>query len=326
MKEQNIFTQQAVNLLAEKGLKLDANETAFLDRELTQLRAKVFDVVYPNLLARSFLPMATDIAATASSFAYKVWDRKGKAKVGANESDDAPRVDVTAREVTGKVFPIIASYGYGVDELAESVRLGTSLDAKRAMAVRDAIEEGVDEMLAMGNTGAPGESNLITQGILDHDDIAGAANVRVIPLTDWTSATSAATFISELNSLRNAVPGGSKQRFRATDIVLPADRYELIASKPYGVDSDRTVLSWFEQNNNIKISAWYRGEGLGVNSNGRAIVYQKDPNVLEGVVPMEFTQLPPQARNYEFVIPCRARCGGVKVYQPLGVYYGDFAA
>ncbi|MDB4995196.1 MAG: hypothetical protein JWM74_2628, partial [Myxococcaceae bacterium] len=41
----------------------DADETLFLERELTQLRTKMFTVLFPPSLARSFAPKATDIAS-----------------------------------------------------------------------------------------------------------------------------------------------------------------------------------------------------------------------------------------------------------------------
>ena len=31
-----------------------------------------------------------------------------------------------------------------------------------------------------------------------------------------------------------------------------------------------------------------------------------------------------QARTLEFIVPCQARCGGVKIYQPSAMRYVDF--
>ena len=87
-----------------------------------------------------------------------------------------------------------------------------------------------------------------------------------------------------------------------------------------------TILRSFLANNPYirNIDQWYRLDGAGAGGKNRGIVYKRDPMVLEGVVPLDFEQLPPQARNLEFVVPCQARCGGVKIYQPSAMRYVDF--
>jgi hypothetical protein len=322
----DLFFQRAVQILeGHDGVRLDANETAFLERELTQLRTKIFEVVYPDMLGRRFVPMATDIAASAEKYAFKVWDKVGKAKVAANDSDDAPRIDVTGKELNGKVYPVIASYGWGLNELREAIRTNTPLQSQRALAARSAIETGIDEMLANGYTDQPGETNLVTKGLLNNADVEGLGYAT---LTNWTQATAATTIENELNAWINGIISGSKQKFLPTNVLLPPSRHEIINTKRVGVDNDTTIKASFLKNNpHIKaIDPWWRLEGIGTNSTGRGLVYQKDPLVLEGVVPVDFEQLPPQARNFEFIVNCFGRCGGVKVYQPLAMKYGDFPA
>lgn len=325
----DLFFNKAVQLIEEHAnVRLDSNETAFLERELTQLRARAFQVEYPDLLARRFLPMASDIASSAERYAYKVWDSSGKAKVGANDSDDAPRIDVSAKELTGKVYPVIASYGWGLNEMREAIRTGTPLNEQRVIAARDAIERGVDHMLAFGDTGAAGETNLVTTGLVNNGDVAGNGNARVASLANWTMATDADDILEDLYGLVSTIVTESKQRFIPDAILLPVDRYSILAQKKVGVDNDTTILRSFLANNPFiqSVDQWYRLDDQGTNGKGRVVVYRRDPMVLEGVVPQEFEQLPPQARNYEFVVPCHARCGGVKVYQPLAALYGDFPA
>jgi hypothetical protein len=320
----DIFIQRALRVLEDNDVHLDASETAFLERELTQLRTKVFEVVYPDLLGRKFVPLASDIAASADKYSFKVWNKTGLAKVGAHDSDDAPRIDVSATEITGKVYPIIASYGWGMNELREAARTGTPLSDQKSKAARDAIERGIDEMLANGYTPQTGETNLITTGLLNNGDV----DDTIDSWTKWTSATSVATILGDLNTTVGNIVSGSKQRWIPDTIVLPTPYYNIIATKMVGTDNDTTILRSFLNNNPYikNVEQWYRADSIGTNSTGRALVYKKDPMVLEGVVPSEFEQLPPQARNYEFVVPCIARCGGVKVYQPTAMRYADFAA
>jgi hypothetical protein len=322
------FIQSALRVLEDNDVRLDANETAFLERELTQLRSKVFEVVYPDLLGRRFAPMATDIASSAERYSYKVWDHKGNAKVGANDADDAPRVDAVAKEITGRVYPVVASYGWGLNEMREAARVGAPLGAQKALAARHAIEVGIDEMCAQGYTSQVGETNLITRGILNNTDVAGAANARVQSLTNWTMATDPDVILEELYGMVSKIVVDSKQSFIPNKLILPTNRYSIVSQKKVGVDNDTTILRSFLANNPFvkSVEQWYRCDGAGTNSKGRVVLYQLDPMVLECVIPQEFEQLPPQARNYEFVVNCQARCGGVKVYQPSAMLYGDFPA
>src|SRR5690606_39298439 len=62
----------------------DANETLFLQRQLEQVRAKIFETEYPELKGRRLFPLATDIAASAETYVYFVYDMAGQAKVIAN--------------------------------------------------------------------------------------------------------------------------------------------------------------------------------------------------------------------------------------------------
>ena len=64
-------------------------------------------------------------------------------------------------------------------------------------------------------------------------------------------------------------------------------------------------------------------ETAGAASARRLVAYKKDPNMLQGIIPQEFEQLPPEAVGYETIINCHMRIGGIELYQPLSVCYLD---
>ena len=49
----------------------------------------------------------------------------------------------------------------------------------------------------------------------------------------------------------------------------------------------------------------------------RMLTYQRDPEILELIIPQDFEQFPPQARNLAFVVPCHARIGGVVTHPAI---------
>jgi len=64
--------------------RFDANETAWTDRQATQIRSKLFEVKYADLKAMDLIPLATDIAAEPGPYVYNVLDTVGEAKVIAS--------------------------------------------------------------------------------------------------------------------------------------------------------------------------------------------------------------------------------------------------
>ena len=323
------FNSKAISIIAAKsGVRLDANETSNIERTLTQLRTTVYEDIYEPLIGRTLMPFASDIAADADTYSYQVDSLTGKASIGASSADNPPRVGAKSREVLGKVYNITDSFGYDVLDIARAARLGNPLSVRLARAARTIIEQGIDTMLAFGHTGSPGETNTVTSGLLNNTDIEGAGAARVQSLTNWTAASDPDDILGELFALSNAPGEETDGAYQPTDMVLPLARFNVINSLKVGVDSDKTVLAWFLSNStNVKsVRGWGKAEGIGANSTGRALVYRKDPMILEGIVPQEFAMLPPQAKNFEFEVPCYARCGGVKVYAPSANAYGDFAA
>ena len=316
----DLFTKKFVDGFNDKGMRLDANETAFLERELTQLRTKTFDVLYAENIARSLVPKATDIASSAERYEYKIYNRIGKARIGSYDAS-GPDVDLEATPAQGTVLPVTASYKWNINEMREAIRAKIPLSEKKAMNAREAIELGIDDMLFDGVPDADSSASAVIRetGISNNADVEG---LGIESLSDWTGATPVTTIQSEIYAMLTAVRKNSLQRFNPDTLVLPLDRYNLIAQKNVDSTNQMTILQSIVKNNPFlkSIQAWHK-----LDADDRAIAYAKNPMVLEGVIPQEFEQLPPQARGFNFVVDCHARCGAVKVYHPTGMIYGDFA-
>lgn len=307
------------------GVRLDANETAFLERELTQVRSKTFETMFGAVKALSFFPLATDVAASADTYTYKVYTDYGEAKIGARGTDNPPRVGVTAKEVTGKVYPIDAAYGWDINEIAEAMRVGVPLSQRLSMAARRVIARGIDQMVFNGRPASGASSNLVTTGAANAADVT----VHGSDFTHWVLGTTTYdTIIDEFLATHDAQTLACKDNedLMSDRCLMPTNRYNVMKSTKVGVDSSLTVLKYLELNTNLKIDPWYKLTGAGASSKDRAVFYKYAPDVAEAVAPVIFEQLSPQARNYEFEVPCFGRAGGTKVYQPVGFRYRDFAA
>jgi|GEM_PF-880585 len=311
----------------------DANETMFLERELTQLRAKMYEVAFLPTLARTFAPKATDIAASASTYSYKVMKPVGRAKLITYKSDDIPRVDVAAEEVLGKVTPIGAAYGWDINELREAARLGVQLSDSKARAAADFIERGIDEVLAFGSLA---DEN----GVLPDVGLNGLVNnpfvaaLGVMGGGAWLTAAGAPPttpldpdiILADLARLAAEVGNYSDNQWAADTLLLPTRYFSYIQQTPFSALTGESILTIFRRNNpNITtIAPWHRLNKAGVGGVPRAISYRKTPDVLEAIIPQEFEVMPPEQKVFEFLHNCHARCGGVKIYQPLAMRYLDF--
>lgn len=323
-----ISEQQFLALQRQKLINhFDANETVFLERELTQLRAKTFTVQYVAPMARMFIPKANDIASSATTFSYKVFDEKGMAKFISYKSNDIPRVDLSVKEVLGKVRPIAAAYGWDINELREAARMSTSLPEMKAKAAANFIERAIDTILAFGSlpdeTGAMPDVGLV--GFANNSIVAG---LGIIPLSFWTGgAIAAATVMAELNTMVAQIGNDSDNVWEANTLLLPTKQYKYVEQATFSSLTGETILTVFKRNNTqvTLIAPWAKLKTAGATNGPRAIAYMRDASILEAIIPQEFEVFPPEMQGLEIVYNCHARCGGTKIYQPLAVRYGDFA-
>ena len=302
--------------MARRNIRLDAGETAALARQLEYIYAKTYDVKYAELKARRFIPVDTSVDAGAEFFTYRQWDMFGMAKIIANYADDLPRVDVLAKEYPAAIKSLGASYGYSIQDLRRSAMSGSQLDSRRATATRRANEQAVDEIAAFGNAAA---------------GLGGFTNNANVPLVaadnnPWDTATPLEV-IADANKLVNSIILATLETFEPDTLLLDTHSFEVMNTTPMSTtgDADKTILRFFLDNNPYirNVDQWVKLTDAGAAGVTRIIAYKRDAEVLGLVIPQEFEQFPPQARNLEFVIPTHSRIGGVSVQYPLAMAYMD---
>lgn len=296
----------------------DSQETATFNRKLEYVLTRTYDKKYPDLKARLFLPVNTEIPTGAESFVWRAFDYAGMAKIIANFADDLPLVDVIAAEVAQKLKSVGDGYSYSIQDLRASAMAGTNLDTKRASAARKVIDNTIEQIAAIGNSaaGLPGFLNNANVTVLSAPgDIQG----------NWPALTPK-QILADLNAIVDKMVVTSKEAFKPNTLLLPTSRYRLIASTTMSDLDQRTILDVFLANSPdiTNVDSWTYLETADTAGTGpRAVAYNRDPEYVELVIPQEFEQLPPQAVNLAFKVPCHARIGGVVIYYPLSVIYAD---
>lgn len=299
---------------------LDANESAFFQRELEFVKANTYDVKYAELKARRLFPLNPEADPGATKITYQQYDQTGIAKIIANYADDLPRADVKGKEFSSPVKELGAAYGYTIKEIRSSTMVGKKLDQRRSNAARRAIAQAENKFAFIGDsaTGLPGFlSNVNVPTVTLPADGTGASKL-------WTTKTPA-QILRDLNLLANAPAVNTKGVEVADTLLLPLQQFTLIASTPRSDNSDTTILKYFLANNPfIKQVEWVNElAGAGVTATDRAVAYRRDPMALTLEVPSDFEQLEPEKRNLEYIIDCIESFGGVIIYYPLSIAFGD---
>jgi hypothetical protein len=332
----NILRQLGLDS-SDSGQRLDAdvvqNSTLFLERELTQFRDRLFEVQYLELKAQQFIPIATDIDPLLDTYEYYVTDYSGQARIIAKGATDIPQVSLGTKAANGKVVTLGLGYGFDIDEMRLAVRLRKPLESRLAEATRKGHLVSIDELLRTGKLASTGQVANDLGGFLNCPDVPCTGDSGAPTLHAWLSVGSTPTNIQVYQDMVNLAARPqirTKGIYVADTMLLASPLYQYVASTPmFTTGSETTILSYFLRNStNIKnVSQWISldnsGDGtIGTASYHQIVVYKRDKACLEGVVPVDFEQFPPEVRGFRTQVKCRSKCGGVKWYVPDSAEYG----
>lgn len=317
--------QKSLELMAQTNLRFDASESTNFARELLKVRTRVFEVQFPELKAQNFIPKNTECNDTDEQYTYHTMSEYGTTMLGASYTGTAPRADVSSVENAPQgIKPITASYGYDFQEARVSARLGSQLPQRKANAARKAIAQEVNRILTFGDTTRYG---ITMYGIanlsntLSFTPATGAAGSKL-----WSLKTPD-EILADMFAIATGIVTNSNDVEHPDTLLLPLASYEIVSTRRLGDGSDTTILKHFlAVSQHVKSVESWSALDSAPNSEwtGRRMVcYQKNPDKLDYILPVEFEQFPPQMVNMETVTGCHARIGGVVLYAPKSVSYGD---
>ena len=308
---------------ADPRFRADASNSIFFARELLRVRSQAFETKYLEFEAQKHIPRNTEVTPADESYTYQVYDQVGRAGTRHAYTRPGPRADVTAVEATPKLIrPMTSSYGYDFQEVRASMQTGKRLPQRTANAARRAIAQEVDEILSIGGSvnGVSMEGLATLSGTLTYTVPLGAAGSKY-----WTLKTPDEV-LADLNGMTNQIVTNSSGREKPDTMLLPLAAYHHISQTPMRDGSTETIMEFFRRTSPyIKtIDQWTRLDSHATAwTGGRAIVYKKDPEKLDYLLPVEFEQFAPQMVGFETSVNCHGRIGGVVLYYPKSVNYAD---
>jgi len=317
------------------GERIDAAGTAFFLRDLTDIYSRTFDVKYGNLKARQILPFYSGVDAAAEGYVWRQYDKRGAASIVHDYASDFPNVDVVAKEVQARCYSLGASYQYSIMDLRKAAKAGVPLEARRAMMAREAIENAIEQIAFFGvqtTTGTTTQPLLNAPSLVNTADQLGTYGLTNFPgltvdalTNDWTApSTSVATIMADFNNEQLQVVNGSLGVHSPDTMVLPLSMYARLATTARSVTfTDDTILQFMQ-----KQSPWLKNVFFtpmletastkqdNLTPGPMGLLFERNEENVQFVMPQEFEQFPPQAVNMMFKIPCHARIGGIRVSYP----------
>jgi hypothetical protein len=294
----------------------DATENYHFARQLEAVRAKVLEVQYGPLKAADAIPMKTDIDPGAEAYTYRVDDEVGAAALVADMADDGPTVDVKGSEVTSKIRSAKDKYIYTVQDVRNSRMSGRDLPMGKARAARNAIARLIDNVMLLGDgslayLGLRGLYNLASTNT--YALATGAAGA-----TTFASKT-ADEILADLHGVCDEITVDTKELFDATDLHMPLVEYQRISRMRIGPDTSETVLTHFlktraDMKKPVTVTATAK-------QSTKLVAFCKNPDVLEGILPIAFEQFAPQYAGSKIITECHGRTGGVVAYHTLAICY-----
>jgi hypothetical protein len=323
------FTQDAIESINRTGKRLhevfnmDAGEAAFFARQLEFIKAKTYDVKFPEYPAQRLLPISTEAGPGAESITYRQYTPVGLMKLLASYADDLPYSDTYGKEFTVAVKGFGGAYRYDIQEIRNALQAGVPLTQRKANSARLAYEQKVNKygFLADGSATYGG-----LYGLFYNPNVTKMS----APTGGWcdkygiNAGATPDQIIADVNTAINYVQTLTLKVERVDTVLMPVSHLSYIATVPRSAVSDTTILQ-FLKNNHPGVEFEGINEAAALNplpsgASGPAnilIAYRKDPDAVTMEIPQPFEQLPVQELDLNFKVPTHARYGGVIFYYPL---------
>jgi hypothetical protein len=310
---------------AAAELRIDAGETNILAQQLEEMETEVLAADYPDVKTAKLIPIDTSGDPGAAEVSFSDSDGNANWQLMAEDGsvNDAPSGSEERNKDTIYYYSFFHAFGWTVNDLRRAQKAGIPLLTERASRAREAWEEKLEGIAAIGHAGTSLRGFLNYTGVdLDTESAA------------WEDETSASdmveTFMAMFNLKMEEIEGiGSLAPNR---FVTTFGIFNHLNTLPYvlgGVDTGKTAFDMILERArkhvpDFQIDWWRKCNLAGAGGTvHRSVLYRADPKVVKLKVSVPFEMLPVQPENLRFKVPCHARTAGIMIRKPLGVKYID---
>ncbi len=334
-------------IYAATGVRVDSVDATFFLRDLTSVMARTYDRKYPNLVARQMLSTSSaGVDPAAESYVWRTYDLTQSAQVIDSYAADLPDANVKAKEFQSRVVSLGSSFQYNIMDLRRArMAGGIPLETRQAFAARRAIENAVEQMAFFGlqqSPGTTGNALLSAPTAYNTTDPAMSGFTNFPGLTVQTttntwynnsstapamSTISVATLVGDWNALFNTIRQGSLGIHVPNAVAMPLSMHSALLGAPRSTAFTEDTLLQYLLKMRPEIKSVYFTpmlENAGLKQDGstrgpRMMMWEKNDENVEMVIPQEFEQFPPQMVNMAFKTACHLRFGGLRVSYPFAI-------
>ena len=278
-------------------------------KALEHVTSRMFEIDFPELRWRDFLPLNTEADEGDEFYAYEEEELIGSAKPAHTYGRSAPKVDVKVTKTSAPIHPVLTSFEYSVQDVRNASQSGRSLPERKARAAREFVERQLDEIMLVG------DADLGMTGLFNNSAVPNSA-------ASGTFATRTPDqLIGEFNTVLGTMVDSTNGREGSmVDIILPHLQYMDLSTRRVS-DTGMTVLAYIRQNI-PEIRSIRKSHRLnGLSGSDRMVAYLQDSSKVEAILPLDVMAHPPQLQLFVWETGVEARTAGTVFYKPYSAYY-----
>ncbi|WP_416425591.1 DUF2184 domain-containing protein [Pseudomonas sp. App30] len=309
----------------------DTDPTAalsFLTQQAAYIEAEVYRQEYPQYKYTQLVPLDNSAPDWAQVVGFRSVNSRGEMKLFGPKSTDVPTVEIAATMGFHEIQTGALGYEYSIEELGFAQLNGINVDNERAIAVREGVEKGLNQIYLQGGlvAGANGKTQAVGEGLYTGGNVPRLDTTGTI--ASLVAAGNAQGVLDIFSNAYNQVFLTNTNTVHVPNMfVMPASIYQLLQRTLIntGNASNYTFLMFLQQNFPNMMFDWdVLLEKAGKNGSKRLVVYKKDIRVVKGhdVMPLRFLA-PATADNINFKVPAICRTGGVEWRIPKAAAYFD---
>lgn len=303
----------------------------FLIQQAAHLEQKVYEKKYPQYKYTQLVPLDDSAPDWVDVVAFQAADARGELQLLGPNSTDIPTVDVATSIGFHQIKTAALGYTYTLEEIGRAQLYDMPLEARKAQAVRDVTERGLNKIYLWGQKVGEGlyTSPNVTREVAPATLkalVADIPNKGTQPIIDFFGNAYNQVYLDNTNTV-----------FRPTDFVLPPAQMQLLMRTMLSTHnaSNYTLLQFLRENfpdmtftDDILLSTDVKDDNGQPEEtpleDDRMVVYCKDMEVVKGhdVMPLQFLA-PATADNVNFKVPALTRTGGTEIRVPGAFHYID---
>lgn len=316
MQDEELMEELVQPALRAMG-RIDAGATPFLARSLEQFLSREYEVPLEELpiVNGAVMDFRDDVDPWAKTFTSTIVDGAGVAEFYDSYSQSGmPMASICSEEFTRRVHTAALGYEFSVEDIGFE---GLASRNRQPVRLRDRLRRhSVRGMLELAErTFMWGDSARDVYGFANHPNVTEVA--RSGPA--WTLA-SGEEIIQDITNMYQAVRDNTLCTREPNALMIP-ERVWTNWTRPYTTTSGPTVVTStsireavqraFPQITMGSLCRLQADKSFGNLSEGRAVMYRRDPDELAAVYPMRPRFLAPQAVELMLKVPGYNRHGGV---------------